>query len=448
MVDHSAKVLVISTTFPPRGGSSVQRITKFIKYLPNMGYLPVVVTCQESGRTLNDVSLLADIPNGTDVYRLPKFFWKNADQPTPYARPQEPTDANQIRKKTGLINSIRLTLRRLLFPDEYAFWLLSAVKTGREICRRGSIDLLFTSFGSPSALFAGYALKKLTGKPWIVDIRDMWSLNPIKGKKGQRPFPIGLLDRFFEPILYRAADRIIVVSDHYQKMLIESFRVKPEKISIIYNGFDEDDFKSISLAVRRNEKFTIRYVGFLLREQRLDGFLKALDELDRAGAVPKSQITVEFVGGSEPDYIERLFKAAGLTDCLSIIGYQSHLRAIELMASADLLLLVPGTGKGTITGKFFEYMRSCTPILMLDQENIDARNIITHVPHSCWVPSHDHVAISRVIQKYYQDFLAKNQRALNASDLDLLRYKFSRESLTRSLAADLDRCLSKEGGRA
>ncbi len=36
-------VLVLAYYFPPAGGAGVQRSQKFVRYLPNEGFLPVVV---------------------------------------------------------------------------------------------------------------------------------------------------------------------------------------------------------------------------------------------------------------------------------------------------------------------------------------------------------------------------------------------------------------------
>lgn len=40
------KVLFIAYYFPPVAGGGVQRLAKFVKYLPAAGWLPVVLTVQ------------------------------------------------------------------------------------------------------------------------------------------------------------------------------------------------------------------------------------------------------------------------------------------------------------------------------------------------------------------------------------------------------------------
>ena len=46
-ITKEKKALIIAYYFPPAGGSAVQRILKFVKYLPQYGWQPVVLTARE-----------------------------------------------------------------------------------------------------------------------------------------------------------------------------------------------------------------------------------------------------------------------------------------------------------------------------------------------------------------------------------------------------------------
>ncbi len=69
------KVLVIAYYFPPIGGSGTQRPAKFVKYLPEMGWQPYVISTtnaydgHECGK--DDTTLLANIPPDVQVWRVP-----------------------------------------------------------------------------------------------------------------------------------------------------------------------------------------------------------------------------------------------------------------------------------------------------------------------------------------------------------------------------------------
>nr|HDO80708.1 hypothetical protein [Candidatus Bathyarchaeota archaeon] len=65
------KVLIVSYEFPPLGGIGVQRVLKFVKYLPQYGWQPVVLTPKSPQYWVNliDESLLSEIPKEAKVYR-------------------------------------------------------------------------------------------------------------------------------------------------------------------------------------------------------------------------------------------------------------------------------------------------------------------------------------------------------------------------------------------
>ena len=65
------RLLIISYYWPPTGGSGVQRWVKFAKYLPQLGWQPVIYTPLNPERLAYDESLLKDIPAGTEILRTP-----------------------------------------------------------------------------------------------------------------------------------------------------------------------------------------------------------------------------------------------------------------------------------------------------------------------------------------------------------------------------------------
>ena len=63
------KVLMVTYNFPPCGGSGVQRILKFAKYLPQFSWQPVILTVRNGFYLATDHSLLDNIPPHVHVYR-------------------------------------------------------------------------------------------------------------------------------------------------------------------------------------------------------------------------------------------------------------------------------------------------------------------------------------------------------------------------------------------
>ena len=65
------KVLIITYYWPPSGGAGVQRWLKFIKYLPDHGWKPVVYTAENGEYPVLDEQLSKEIPNNIEVLKTP-----------------------------------------------------------------------------------------------------------------------------------------------------------------------------------------------------------------------------------------------------------------------------------------------------------------------------------------------------------------------------------------
>ncbi|MDO8897205.1 MAG: glycosyl transferase family 1, partial [Bacteroidales bacterium] len=67
------RVLIITYYWPPSGGAGVQRWLKFVKYLRETGYEPVVYTPLNPEIPYRDDTLLADISSETEVIGIKIF---------------------------------------------------------------------------------------------------------------------------------------------------------------------------------------------------------------------------------------------------------------------------------------------------------------------------------------------------------------------------------------
>ena len=65
------KVLIITYYWPPGGGAGVQRWLKFVKYLGEFGWEPIVYTPENGEMPVMDLSLGKDVPEGLTVIKQP-----------------------------------------------------------------------------------------------------------------------------------------------------------------------------------------------------------------------------------------------------------------------------------------------------------------------------------------------------------------------------------------
>ncbi len=67
------KVLIITYYWPPSGGAGVQRWLKFIKYLPDFGWQPIVFTVKDGEYPVLDNGLEKEVPKEIEVHKIPAW---------------------------------------------------------------------------------------------------------------------------------------------------------------------------------------------------------------------------------------------------------------------------------------------------------------------------------------------------------------------------------------
>jgi glycosyltransferase involved in cell wall biosynthesis len=432
-------VLFIAYFFPPLGGGGVQRSIKFVRYLPDLGYRPLVVT-RPAGSSADhppsDRTLEAGIPAGTEVLRV--------------AGPEPARDP-------GWRGRWQRWLRR---PDSLdRWWIEGAVSSG--LGAAASFDLIFATM-SPfeSGEVAGRLARDL-GKPWVADLRDPWALDEW------RVYPTALHRRLelrrMSSVL-SSADAIVMNTREAARAVVARFPNLADKpVVAIPNGFDASDFAGPP-PERSDAVFRIVHAGAVHSDpdppttralRRLSGgsargldigtrsHVHLLDAVGRLLAVRpelESGLEVHLAGALTED------ERAALPDgVIRARGYLPHHETIALLRSADLLFLPmhdlsSGLRSRIVPGKTYEYLASRTPILAAVPDG-DARDLLTDAGNAFPCRPEDVAAMARIIEEQLERKASGDPAP--APREDVLR-RFERRHLTSELAALFDHVL---GGR-
>ncbi len=430
------KVLVVTYYFPPSGGPGVQRVLKFVKYLPQFGWEPVVLTVANGDFPARDESLLAEIPPTIRVHRTTilepyRLYRRLTGKPA-----DAPTDVENIPKGNGhrsLAERFAAFVRSTFFiPDARVGWLLTAVPAARRIIRDEMIDAIYSS--SPpytTALIAGIA-SWWTKVPWIAGFRDPWIGFISSPERWWLPRAI---DRALERSVYRNADRIEAA---WEGILLD-FRQKYPAISADHgvhlpNGFDAEDYPTPEQ--RPNDRFTVVYTGSMYGRRTPETFLKAVEELVAEGTIPLPKIRLRFLGrfGGE---VQAMLANTAVRDAVEVVGYRPHSESIREILQADALLLIVDESKESaeiVPGKVFEYIGARRPIIALAQEGAIA-GIIRETGSGIVAANHDIPAIKRAFVECFENSLYHGH-AVEPHE-EVLR-KYERKEITRRLAGLLD----------
>jgi glycosyltransferase involved in cell wall biosynthesis len=377
MSTTNKKILVITYYWPPSGGSGVQRWLKFVKYLASFGWETYVYTPENPSFTLQDQSLLKDVPASTEVIKLPiwepyHLFFKIIQRGG--GKPLKPSDFISTRKKT-ITQRLSSWIRGNFFiPDARVFWVKPSVAFLSEYIASNGINKIVTTGPPHSIHLIGLGLKtRNTTLHWVADFRDPWSewdlldtlsLSSLARKRHQQ------LER---KVLTRA-DRVVTIAPyHVQRLQALSNR----KVDLITNGFDEDDFEKLER--RKTAIFTIRHVGVVdqLRDPR--PFMQALKLLLSQQPELRSQLLVEFIGNVNSLFKDEILQDAELKNVTRFTNYLPHDQLLETYAHTDLQLLVlahTSIAPGNLPGKFFEYLASGNRILAVGPVEGDAADVL------------------------------------------------------------------------
>jgi glycosyltransferase involved in cell wall biosynthesis len=169
--------------------------------------------------------------------------------------------------------------------DIASFWSKNLVSFAGEYLKINSINNLIVS-GPPSSLHLAGALIKseLPGLRLIQDYRDPWSnVHDVSIKT------LGSVDRKrkileAELLSLQVADQIVVVTNQMSLELQNIFSTPSEKITVISNGFDSEDYlaNEFIVSTSRSKKIKVVYMGqFSLDPQgRLEALGLVADALE------------------------------------------------------------------------------------------------------------------------------------------------------------------------
>ena len=171
------KVLIISYYWPPSGGAGVQRWLKFVKYLPEFGWQPIIYTPENPEFPAVDESLIKDIPEGLEILKQP--IW----EPYSWYRQFLGDKDKKIgagfvsdKKDPGFLQKISVWVRGNFFiPDARRFWIKPSVNYLTKYLKDNPVDVVVSTGPPHSMHLIALGLKKSLGVKWIADFRDPWT---------------------------------------------------------------------------------------------------------------------------------------------------------------------------------------------------------------------------------------------------------------------------------
>lgn len=222
---------------------------------------------------------------------------------------------------------------------------------------------------------AGRSLSVLKGKPWIMEVRDLWPESIIAVGALQNKTIIHFLE-WLEIKCYSTATRIISVTDSFKKTIVRK-GINSRKISVITNGANLDMFnpqeKDQTFIKKQNleGKFVLAYIGTLGMAHGLDFIV------DSAKQISDDTIHILLIGeGANKENLLNVIENKNIKN-VSILDAVPKDQIKTYIASIDVALVnlkKLSLFKGVIPSKIFENAAMGKPILL--GVNGESRQII------------------------------------------------------------------------
>ncbi|TAN03015.1 MAG: hypothetical protein EPN36_14810 [Rhodanobacteraceae bacterium] len=334
---------MIAFHFPPAAmGSGHLRTLGFVRYLPEFGWEPIVLTATSGAYPRVDGRNSILIPPDCEVHRAFSL------------------DSGRHLALRGKYPGVLAT------PDRWVSWWPLAVSKGLRLIRRYRMDAIWSTYPIMTAHCVAGALSRLTGLPWIADFRD-----PVAGSVSSQNHLAAMFQQRYERSVVRHADHVVFTTPGALQGCSESYAdaARAAKFRVIPNGYDETLFGELP-PVRppvTGRPLLLVHSGLLYGEGRNPmAFFQAVAALKQQQVLSAHDVKVVLrASGLEETYataIERL----RIDDIVSLAPLIDQQAALHEQAQADGLLLLQGQRfNQQIPAKVYEYLRIGRPILAL-----------------------------------------------------------------------------------
>lgn len=429
------KALVILYYWPPAGGSAVQRWLKFCKYLGEFGWELVVYAPENPQYPELDQELEREIPKGTRVIRQPimepfQLYKKFVGIKKEEKLAASMTMQSEPKGLSRLKNQVAFWVRSNFFiPDARCFWIRPSVKFLEKYLKEEKVDLIITTGPPQSIQMIGYHLHKKLHIPWVADFRDPWTsidfYNELKLTRWA--------DRrhhTLESRVLRSADHVIAIGPDMKE---EFHRMGARDVTVITNGYDDADLPQG--VPQLSKKFTIVHLGTLSSTRNSRALWQAISGKLADDPNFSQDLDIKLIGNIDHSVLKDI-ESSNLTSHVSIEGFVPHKEGMMILSESHVLLLLINksvNAKGVITGKFFEYMASGRPVLLIGPPDGDAARILEECQGGLVADFDDAIAIRKQIDHLY-DMYIKGEPFKQSPMVS----RYSRRELTCKLARVLD----------
>jgi glycosyltransferase involved in cell wall biosynthesis len=430
-LNQQKKILIISYYWPPAGGPGVQRWLKFVKYLPEFGWKPILFIPENPSYPIVDESLKNEVSPDLEIIKTK--IWEPYQLAEKFGKANKKFKAGQfdVKEKQSWKSKLSIFVRGNFFiPDARVFWVKPSIKYLEKYLAENHFDAFVTTGPPHSMHLIGLGLKeKFPALKWIADFRDPWTeISYYKHLKLTNSSDIK--HKNLEQKVFEIAD--ITLATSFTDA--ENFRKKGANSICITNGFDGNIFEVEEKV--KNAKFTLSYVGVLEQLRNPENLWQVLEDLIKENQDFKDDFQLKFVGRIDDKILENLNQSQ-LKNFIKNLGYLSHKESNLEMQKSDVLLITnfpEEKSNGIIPGKIFEYLQTGNTILSFGPKEADVEKILDETNSGKHFSFEDSEYLKQFILEKYEEW-----KSGETSLIERNISQYSRRNLTKKLVEVLEK---------
>jgi glycosyltransferase involved in cell wall biosynthesis len=357
------KVLVVSYYFPPFNGPVTQHAQWLLKYLPEHGLEPHVLSSSV-------------------------FFGENAGAPPIRSGVHSIPDGARARRVAVALGKLEMYLqvKARLWDLGFGWAAAYGLRAGVELLRGGDFVGIVSVSPSISSHWLAWRLKRsFPALTWIADFTDPFVDNPFRNT----PPALRDAERRLERALFVAADHLAANTEQVRLVWADRYPELQSRMFVMPNGFDPEE-RIEPLPIPPRDVPTLAHVGAVYGGRLPNALFDALYELVEAGRLAPGSVCVEFLGSTSFDHVQRPERLRALRDrgIVRVRDVQVPRReALDYAARADSLLVLditePHDARLQLPSKLFDCIRIGRPILAFTGADSPTESVLSSsgIPH-------------------------------------------------------------------
>lgn len=337
------RVLMIAFHYPPlRGSSGIQRTLKFSKYIPEFGWEPIVLTAHQRAYSSIGNDQIGEISNQL-TYRA---FALNTSR-----------HLSLLGRYPGFLS----------LPDRWVSWWLGAVPLGLYLIKKYRPEIIWSTHPIATAHLIGLSLSRLTGVPWVADLRDPM----VQVDYPPNPLTRRIYQWIERKTIKHCARAVLTTPGAIKNYKSRFSQIPASRFCLIENGYDEESFATAEASVARrgseNKQIVLVHSGIIYPDERDPvPLFEALAALSQQGLISPENLKVILRATANDEFLLQIIDQYGIGEIVMLAPLISYQDALSEMLTADGLLILQATNcNNQIPAKLYEYLRARRPILAL-----------------------------------------------------------------------------------